>query len=141
MFVTISPAQLDEPVKVCDGLSGPVKSEGQTIVAEYHGDVVVFNRDGNRDYTLTKSDYDFNDLSSIAVDDDNIYFTSNKIYRYNKNKETVEVHEVRQVQGPGHWDISVLGDKVVACERNKEVLSYIPKIYNASTYLKEDLLL
>ncbi len=34
-----------------------------------------------------------------------------------KNGGNVQVYKVQQVAGPGHWDVAVVGDEVMLCER------------------------
>ena len=52
MFVSVPPTQLGQPVKVWDGLTKPrcitVNSVGEIIVAEYGGDVVMLDKEGEK---------------------------------------------------------------------------------------------
>ena len=127
MTVSISPAQLDKPVKVWDGLkprSIAVNSVGEVIVAEPSGDLVVFDTEGKRLRNIECSKHKFYGLRSVAVDnEDNIYFVGyndNKIGKSNRNCDKLQVCEVQQVKGPGHYDIAVVGDEVMVTENNNE---------------------
>ena len=130
VLVCSPPTLLDKPVKVWDGVKGPfgitVNSVGEIIVAEDKGDVVVMDRDGTRLRSVNSSDHQFEHLKGVTVDsEDNIYFTdlTNRIFKSNKNCREVRVHKVKQVKGPGHIDIAVVGDEVMVTERgNKGVI-------------------
>ena len=126
VLVCSPPTLLDKPVKVWDGVKGPwgitVNSVGEIIVAEGK-DVVVVDRDGTRLRSVNSSDHQFEHLRSVAVDsEDNIYFTdlTNRIFKSDKNSREVRVHKVKQVKGPGHVDVAVVGDKVMVTERGNE---------------------
>ena len=123
MLVCSPPTLLDKPVKVWDGFKWPkgitVNSVGEIIVAEVKGDVVVMDRDGTRLRSVNSSDHQFEHLQGVAVDsEDYIYFTdlTNRIFKSNKNCREVKVHKVKQVQGPGHYDVAVVGDEVMVTE-------------------------
>ena len=45
---------------------------------------------------------------------------TNKVMKCNKNGGNVQVHEVKQVNGPGHWGVAVVGDEVMLCERKNK---------------------
>ena len=52
-----------------------------------------------------------------------MYFTdqsTNEIFKSNKNCSSVEVHKKRQANGPGHIDVSVVGDEVMVTECGNE---------------------
>ena len=59
-------------------------------------------------------------LSDVATDkEDNIYCTdmdTNKVLRCDKNGRNVRLYEIQQVEGPGYWGVSVVGDEVMLCE-------------------------
>ena len=121
MYVSVPVAQLGRPVSVWRGLSDPtsvtVNSVGEVVVSQYGGDVIIFDKEGKRLRSVQhKLDY----CRGVAVDgEDNIYcidVSSNKIMRCNKNGGNVKVHKVKQVQGPGHWGVAVVGDEVMVCE-------------------------
>ena len=127
VLVCSPPTLLDKPVKVWDGFKWPqgitVNSVGEIIVAEYGGDVVVMDRDGTRLRSVNFSDHQFERLQGVAVDsEDNIYFTddTNRIIKSNKNCREVRVHKVKQVEGPGHYDVAVVGDEVMVTECGNE---------------------
>ena len=123
VLVCSPPTLLDKPVKVWDGFKWPqvitINSVGEIIVAEYGGDVVVMDRDGTRLRSVNSSDHQFERLRGVAVDsEDNIYFTdhTNRIIKSYKNCREVRVHKVKQVEGPGHIGIAVVGDEVMVTE-------------------------
>ena len=125
VLVSISVAQLGRPVSVCRGLSLPtvvaVNSVGEVMVSERGGDIIIFDRGGRR---LGIVQHKLGRCYGVAVDgDDNIYlsdFDSNKIVRHNRNGGRVKVHKVKQVQGPGHHSVTVVGDEVMVCERGNK---------------------
>ena len=130
MTVSISPTQLDKPVKVWDGVDAPygiaVNSVGEVIVAEYKQGVVVFDKEGKRLRSIkhSQSKINLNYVQDVAVDsEDNIYFIgfiSNKIGKSNRNCDKLLVRQVQQVKGPGYIGIAVVGDEVMVTENNNE---------------------
>ena len=125
MTVYISPTQLDKPVKVWGGVTNPcditINSVGEIIVAEYEGDIVVFDKEGKRLRRIKHSRHQIDGLQSVAVDnDDNIYFigSSKIIGKSNRNCDKLQVRVVQQVKGPGYLDIAAVGDEVMVTERN-----------------------
>ena len=126
VFVSIHPTQLGKPVKVWSGIRYPAgvteNSEGDIIVAERQGDIVKFDKEGKKHVLVEHSKTMLDKLIAVAADnEDNIYCTdmnSNKIMRCNKNGDNVQVYEVKQVEGPGHWGVIIVGDEVMLCECN-----------------------
>ena len=124
MTVYISPTQLDKPVKVWGGVTGPfgitVNSVGEIIVAELNRDIVVFDKEGKRLRSIECSQHQIDELRSVAVDnEDNIYFIgfrSNKIGMSSRNCDKLQVREVQQVKAPGYIDIAVVGDEIMVTE-------------------------
>ena len=124
VFVFVPPTQLDQPVKVWGGRSNPygitVNTEGEIIVAEYRGDIVVLDKEGRRLRSINHSEHQFQSLRGVAVDgEDNIYFTdvrTNQIFKSNKNCSKVQEYKVQQVNGPGHVGVAVVGDEVMVTE-------------------------
>ena len=43
---------------------------------------------------------------------------TNKIMRCDKNGGNVQVYEVKQMKGPGHWGVTIVGDEAMLCECN-----------------------
>ena len=125
LFVSVPVAQLGRPVSVWRGLSRPtgvaVNSVGEVVVSESGRDVIIFNKDGKR---LRNVQPKLGWCFGVAVDEeDNIYcidYDSNKIMRCNRNGGRVKLHQVKQVQGPGHCGVAVVGDEVMVCERGNE---------------------
>ena len=132
MTVYMSPAQLDKPVKIWGGVTGPlglvVNSVGEIIVAESGGDIVVFDKEGKRLRSIERSKHQVEELRSVAVDsEDNIYFIgyrNNKVGMSNRNCDKLQVREVQQVKGPGYLDIAVVGDEVMVTEWKNGVRSW-----------------
>ena len=123
IFVSVPVAQIGMPVSVWRGLSQPtgvaVNSMGEVVVVGGgEGDVIIFDKQGKR---LGSVQHKLQCSRGVAVDGiDNIYcidFHSNKIMRCNRKGGRVKVHKVKQVQGPGHWGVAVVGDEVMVCER------------------------
>ena len=123
VFVSIPPTQLGKPVKVWDDInvaSGiTTNSVGDVIVTEHDGDIVKLESKGKTSVLVKHSD-----SNCVSTDDeDNIYCTdyySNKVMKCNKNGGNVQVHEVKQVKGPGHYGVAVVGDEVMLCELDNE---------------------
>ena len=121
VLVCIPVAQLGRPVSVWSGVSYPngvaVNSVGAVVVSESNGDIIIFDKEGNR---LRSVQHKLVWSYGVAVDGkDNIYSTYskfNKIMRCNRNGGRVKVHKVKQVQGPGHRGVAVVGDEVMVCE-------------------------
>ncbi len=124
--VSISPTLLGKPGIVWKGIELPTgittNSVGEVIVAEYRRDIVKIDKEGKKTVLVEHSKTKLDMLSSIATDkEDMIYCTSedsNKILRCGKNGGNVQVHEVKQVQGPGYRGVAVVGDEVMVCEDN-----------------------
>ena len=122
--VSISPTQLDKPVKVWTEISGPtgvtVNSEGEVIVCELEGDIIKLDKEGKKHVIVKHSTTTLFELAGVATDkEDNIYCTdwyTNKVLRCDKNGRNVRVYEVQQMKGSGHWGVAVVGDEVMLCE-------------------------
>ena len=125
VFVSVLISQLGRPVSVWRGVSWPagvaVNSVGEVVVSEDYRNVIIFDNEGN---TLRSVQHELGRCFGVAVDrEDNIYcidFVSNKIMRCNRNGGRVKVHKVKQVQGPGHLGVAVVGDEVMVCERGNK---------------------
>ena len=121
VFVSVPFTQLRRPVGVWRGVSRPtsvaVNSVGEVVVSQCEGDVIIFDKEGKR---LRRVQHKLRWCNGVAVDgEDNIYcidLYSNKIMRCNRNGGRVKVHQVKQVQGPGHSGMAVVGDEVMVCE-------------------------
>ena len=128
VFVSIHPTQLVKPVKVWCEIRYPtgvtVNSEGDIIVTELQGDIVKFDKEGKKHVLVEHSKCMILKLIAVAVDnEDNIYCTdmnSNRVMRCNKNGGNVQVHEIKQVKGPGHWGVTLVGDEVMLCEHHNK---------------------
>ena len=92
VFASIHPDQLGKPVRVMSKLDhiGDIacNSEGNIIICEFEGDVVLMDKMGNKLSSIKKSDLNFQYLLGVVVDgEDNIYFVdeaSNIIYKSDK---------------------------------------------------------
>ena len=121
VFISIPVTQLGRPVGVWCGLHWPsaitVNSVGEVVVYEDVGDVIIFNKEGKR---LRSVQHKLKHCFGVAADvEDDIYcivLNSNKIIKCNRNGDSVKVHEVKQVQGPGHTAVAVVRDEVMVCE-------------------------
>ena len=127
MTVYMSPAQLDKPVKVWDGvrsLSMAVNSVGEIIVAEYEKDIVVLDKAGKRLRSIKQSRHHIVVNQRVAVDsEDNIYIIGShdtKFGKFNRNCDKLQLREVWQVNGPGYHGIAIVGDEVMVTEKNNE---------------------
>ena len=148
MFVSVPPTQLDQPVKVWDGIADPygitVNTAGEIIVAEYKGDVVVLDKEGRRLRSINHSEHHFQSLQGVAVDgEENIYFTNlwtNQIFKSNKNCSKVQEYKVQQVKGPGHIGIAVVGDEVMVteCGNGGRIMVYDRELKNVRQIVGAD---
>ena len=126
--VFIPPTQLGKPVKVLYGVHHAggitINTAGDILVTEYDGDIVKFNTKGKKSVLVTHSESEVKWLESISTDDKgSIYCThseTNKVTKCTKNGGNIQVHEVKQVTGSGHWSVTVVGDEVMMCEMNNE---------------------
>ncbi len=128
IIVSISPTQLDKPVKVLKSVKKPkniiTNSENNVIVVEDRRNIVMFDKTGEKKILVTRSESQLTELEGIATDsEDNIYCTdykSNKIMKCDKNGGNVQVYEVHQVVSTGRWGVAVVGDEVMLCECNNK---------------------
>ena len=152
VFASIHPNQLGKPVRVISGFSRPsgvaCNSEGEIILCEYLGDVVLLDKKGNRLARIKKSDHNLKNLRGVAVDgDDNIYFVEqekNIIHKSDKQMKKITSKTTNQKGEPGHWCVAVVGDEVIAVDRagninmyNKE-LEYVRQIAGPFTTISSD---
>ena len=135
VFVSIHPKKLGKPVQIISQLKGPsgvaINSEGEIIVSELKGDVVVLDRKGNRLRSVKRSDHNLQRLWDVAVDeDDNVYFTdldTNIIYKSDKSMKKVSKWQSEQKGEPGYTCVAVIRNEVMTCEvRNEGTI----KVYN-----------
>ena len=126
VFVSVPVAELGRPVSVWHGLSllngVAVNSVGEVmVVSECLRIIIIFDKERKR---LRSVQHKLGVCFGVAVDgEDNIYCTdlfSNKIMRCNRDGGHVKVHQVKQVQGPGHHGVAVVGDEVMVCERGSK---------------------
>lgn len=122
MFVKIPPTQFGKPVNIIRGILGPIgiaiNSTGEVLVAKQHGDVIVLDKNGKKLYVIAISQYHFEELRGITVnDDDNIYLTNQgtrKLFKFDKNHEMVTVIECGQhlvdSEQFNPWGIDILGE-------------------------------
>ena len=125
VFVSIPPTQLGKPVKVFNKIRCPggvaVNSIGELVVTEQNGGIIKFDKEAKKKVLVKRLVSQLSAPDCVAVDgDDNIYcvdLESAKILKCDKDGGNVQVHEVKQVKGPGHRGLTVLGEEVMVCER------------------------
>ena len=126
--VCIPPTELDKPVKEWGGVANPlslaINSAGEIVVAEYGGDIVVMDKEGERLRSIQRSQHQMKFLRSVAVDsDDNIFFVgsqTNIIGKSDRYCENFQLYEIQRVEGCGLIDVAVVGDEVMVTERNNK---------------------
>ena len=126
VFVSIPPTQLGKPVKVFNDIKRPIgvalNSIGELVVTEQRGDIIKFDKMAKKKVLVKHLVSQLSYLGCVAADgEDNIYCVdqvSARILKCDKDGGNVQVHEVKQVKGPGHRGITVLGEEVMVCERN-----------------------
>ena len=132
VFASIHPNQLGKPVRVISGFSLPAgvayNSEGEIVLCELYGDVVLLDKKGNRLASIKKSEHNLDHLLGVAVDgDDNIYFVEQKrniIYKSDKQMKKITSKTTNQKGDPGHWCVAVVGDEVMVCDREGNINIY-----------------
>ena len=134
VFASIHPNQLGKPVRVISGFSGPTgvacNSEGEIILCELYGDVVLLDKKENRLTSIKKSEHmqNLDSLCGVAVDgDDNIYFVEfdkNIIHRSDKQMKKITSKATNQKGEPGHLCVAVVGDEVIVGDREGNINIY-----------------
>ena len=132
VFASIHPNQLGKPVRVISGVSRPtgmaLNSEGEIILCENIGDVVLLDKKGNRLASIKKSDHNLSSLRGVAVDgDDNIYFIEldkNSIYKSDKQMKNITSTTTTQKGALGYGCVAVVGDEVMVCDRKGNINIY-----------------
>ena len=152
VFASIHPNQLGKPVRVISGFKRPTgvacNSEGEIILCEYFGDVMLLDKKGNRLASIKKSDNNFEYLRGVAVDgDDNIYFVEfnkNTIHKSDKQMRKITSKTTNQKGKPGHLCVAVVGDEVMVCDKQGNVniytkeLEYVRQITGTFTTTSSD---
>ena len=121
-FVSIPPIQLGKPVKVWNNLyyaTGiTINSSREILFTEFKRNIIKLTPD--KQVKTLVAQQELQDIWSITVDcEDNIYCTSmytSKILRSDRDGGNVRVKEVKQVNGRGYTDVTVIGDEVMMCE-------------------------
>ena len=129
VFASIHPNQLGKPVRVISGFKRPtgiaLSLDGEIILCEYKGDVVLLDKKGNRLTCIQRSNHNLDFLRGVAVDgDDNIFFVEQKrniIYKSDKQMKKITSKRTRD---PGHWCVAVAGDEVMACDKKGNINIY-----------------
>ena len=124
VFVSIPPTQLGQPVKdfvkiIPRGVT--INSLGELIVNNCIN-ISKFDMKGEKKVLASHSN---NKCSGrMATDsEDNIYCIAERsadILKCDKDGGNVQVHEVKQVKGPGHWGVTVIRDEVMLLECNNK---------------------
>ena len=131
VLVKIPPTQLGKPIKSFTELKGygiAVNSKDELVFAERNGDIVILDRTGNRLQSIRKSQYGFQDLYGVAVDDnDNIYVTDNgskSVFKFDKNGTQIKVVKPA-VKDPVLNGIALSGNQVIVADAdNHQLLSF-----------------
>ena len=121
VYVSIPPTQLDKPVRVIRGLTYPrvsvINSEGEIIVTERGGDVIVFDKEGKKLKKINSSDYNIKNPTGVTVDEtDSIYIAdhdNHKIMKFNKEMKLMKEVSLQYSQ---LWGVAVVGDEVMVCD-------------------------
>ena len=124
VFVSIPPTQLGKPVEVWRDINKAryitMNSVGDIIVTGTDG-VYKLEKEGRKHILVTCSASGLSRIRAVSTDDeDNIYCTdrdTNKVMKCNKTGSNVQVYKVRQVNGPGHYGVTVVRDEVFLSER------------------------
>ena len=152
VFASIHPNQLGKPVRVISVVSCPsgvaCNSEGEIILCEYWGDVVLLDKKGNRLAHIKKSDHNLEYLHGVAVDgDDHIYFVEqnkNIIHKSDKQMKKVTSKTTNQKGETGHRCVAVVGDEVMVCDRKGYInmyskeLEYVRQIAGSFSSISSD---
>ncbi len=120
----LSPMKLNCPTKVWNNVTKPcsiaINSHKETFVVEYKKAIEVFNEEGNRIRYTIQSSLKMKQLRSLTVDhEDNVYYIEellNNIGKCDRYFNNVQVQEVKQLHGFGHYDIIVVGEVVLVTE-------------------------
>ena len=91
------------------------------MVTEQSGDIIKFDKEAKKKVLVKHLVSQLSAPDCVAADgEDNIYCVdqeSGKILKCDKDGGNIQVHEVKQVKGPGHTVLTVLGEEVMVCER------------------------
>ena len=138
IFVSISPTQLDKPIKVWENINKPssiaVNSLGEIVIAECSGSILVYNSEGEQLKRVTPSQLEIGRLNGLALDkEDNIYyidFSSEKIGKCNRNCSNIKVRDTKTVQRFGRRSIAVVRNLVMVIEfgNTGEILVFDKKL-------------
>ena len=131
VLVMIPPTQLKRPIKSFPGLRGlgiAVNSKDELVFAERDGDIIILDRTGKRLRSIKKSQYGFQTLFGVAVDDnDNIYvtdFSCESVFKFDNNGTQIKVVKPA-VKDLALRGIAVSGDQVIIADFcNHQLLSF-----------------
>ena len=135
VFASIHPNKLGKPVRIISGFNLPssiaFNSEEEITFCEFHGDVVLLDKKGNRLASIKKSAHNLDQLRGVAVDgDDNIYFVEqDKNIIYKSDKQMKKITGITTDQ-PGHRCVAVVGGEVVVCGTNDTMNTYSKELEN-----------
>ena len=128
MFVKKPPIRLSKPVreieKKTNSLFLAVTSTEKLVIANYHKDVVVLNKRGERLRSITKSKHGFENICGVAVDnDENVYISDSGhhcIFKFNKRGK-LQKKFGKEGSGPGEFyfprGLAVADGRVFVCDR------------------------
>ncbi len=114
----LSPMKLNRPTKVWNNVTSPfsiaINSHKETFTVEYQKAIAVFNEEGHKIKWIDQKSLKINGLCRLAIDhEDNVYYieeSSNKIGKCDRYFNNFKVQEVKQLQGCGHYDVTVVGE-------------------------------
>ena len=128
IFVSVSPLTFKKPVSSWKNMKQPsdviINSAGEIIIAEFGGDILVFDQSGNKLRSIDGTKHESQKLNGAAVDDDgNIYFVGpviNKIYKYEVDGDTVINKVVERENVSGHRSVEAAGNEVLVSEQSNK---------------------
>ncbi len=100
-----------------------VEANNQVLAVKYQGDITAFNQNGLRMESMKWSSELFPGLSGITCHGNKILvttFSANCVHEYDKRDKKWNTRAVEQLQGPGHWGICMVTDKMALAERNSD---------------------
>ena len=130
VFAKINPSQLGKPMLIYPGLTVQgiaFNSKNEMVYIEDDGDVVMLDRSGRHLNTIKKSQYGFQTLTGIAIDnEDNIYVTdsgSGSVIKF--DSKCVKVKTWCDMQRFSPKGIAASTDRVIVSDKiNRQLLTF-----------------
>jgi tripartite motif-containing protein 2/3/tripartite motif-containing protein 71 len=144
VFVSINPAELGKPVKIINGLESPmgiaVNSLGQVVVGELDG-VVLFDKNGEKLKSVRAQSIQLRlqSILGLCVDptNDSIYVAGARIVKLDGDLDVVKYSASNMYR-----DVTVVGDKVVACrEENNNLEVFTKDLERGGPEIRKDVIL